>query len=180
MLPRPVIPTLRHRLRSERGSALIEVLVAIPTALAVGGAIAAVSGVFGHSQAVTQGRSEAIAEQQVATDRLTREIRQARAAVNPGGDRAALQITTLSNTAVRYVCAPDPTGGTRTCRRQVPNGGTWPAATGGTTLVRGVVNSDVFTVSGAYVELRLEVRSPDGKRSLALDDGVGLANADAP
>lgn len=168
---------IRHRLSDQRGSALIELLVAIPTALAVGGAIATISGVFGNSQAVTQGRSEAIAEQQVATERLTREIRQARAAVNPGGDPASLQITTLGGSYVRFVCAADPGGETRTCRRQVPQAdGTWPSAATGTTFAERVVNADVFTVSGAYVELHLQVRSPDGERTLALDDGVGLAN----
>jgi hypothetical protein len=171
-------PGIRQRLSDERGSALIELLVAIPTALAVGAAIATISGAFGSSQAVTQVRSETMADQQVATDRLTREIRQAKTAANLGTDKATLQITTLSDAAVRFVCATDPAGATRTCRRQVPQAnGTWPAANSGTTLMQRVVNSDVFTVDGAFVDIRLEVRSPDGERALTLGDGAGLANA---
>lgn len=83
-------------LRSERGTTLIELLVAIPAAVAVTVAAMGLAGVFGRSQQVVDDHSHAVSSAQVALDRLTRDIREANAvsAPSPNSSGSTLQLST--------------------------------------------------------------------------------------
>jgi len=166
-----------RRLAGERGSALIELLVAIPMIITVFGAVASLSGVFGHTAGVTAERSESIAAGQVATDRMTREIRQARSITVVSGQEVRLE-TYLRPAAggrkalgtVRYVCQ------TGVCARsELGSDSTWSP---GVTVVDGVTNPTVFSSDQAnFVSITLHLDQPGQARDLVVDDGVAVANA---
>ncbi|HEY8582142.1 MAG TPA: hypothetical protein VIL49_04320 [Capillimicrobium sp.] len=145
---------------------LIELLVAIPATVAVGGAAMALLGVFSHEEQFASERTQAVEAQQVATNRITRDIRQASAATVLNGG-SGLQLTTyvFSNgakvpSAVTYDCL------TGACTRRV---GTGPA----TPVITGVRNpTSVFSMTTSThvsVSLRLDDAS--------VTDGARLVNA---
>lgn len=166
-----------RRLAGERGSTLVELLVAIPMIVTVVGAVASISGVFGHAAGVTAERSESIASTQVATDRMTREIRQARSITVVSGEEVRLETyvrpaagTRKTIGTVRYRCA----AGACT-RSELVSGTTWTTPV---TVVEGVTNSTVFSSDQPkFVSVTLHLDQPGQARDLVVDDGVALANA---
>jgi hypothetical protein len=162
---------ITDKLTDERGSALIELLVAIPASLAVFGAVASLSGVFGTSQRVTQERSESIQEQQVGAAQMTKEIRQATTAtvVSP---QELLVTTPRVAGQVRFLCTGD------SCTRSV-------VALDGTESTRiefvtGLDDDDVFSKppdNPSFVSISLHVDGGNGERDLSIDDGVAVTNA---
>jgi len=159
---------IRHRLRHDRGSVLIELLVAIPTTLAVGGAAMALFGTFSREERYTTERTQAVEAQQIATNQITRDIRQASSAtVLNGGSGLRLETYVFQNrakvaTTVTYDCS------TGSCRRMIGAG-----ATTGPAVITGVRNpASVFSMTSANhvsVSLRLDDAS--------VVDGAQLVNA---
>lgn len=166
-----------RRLAGERGSTLVELLVAIPMIVTVFGAVASISGVFGHTAGVTAARSESIAATQVATDRMTREIRQSRSVTVVSGEEVRLQTYVRPAAGgrkalgtVRYRCAAG------TCSRsELGADSTWSTPI---PVVEGVTNTTVFhSDEPNFVSITLHLDQPGQARDLVVADGVALANA---
>lgn len=165
--------TILHKLAGERGTALIELLVAIPSALAVFGAVAALSGVFGNSERANAARTASIETQQVAMARMTREIRQASAITPTATATPATTITlTVAGHAdqVRYDCSG--ASAPYVCRRSSP-----PAAQPQGRELFTVTDPHIFTVSdGNYVSITASVDVP-GHGAVTVSDGAALQNS---
>jgi hypothetical protein len=167
-----MVARLRQRLGAEDGTTLIELLVVIPGLLTVAGAAMALSGIFAHEERTTASRTSVIEAQRVATERVTREIRQASAATVLGGG-SGLRLTTYvfqnrvkTPATVTYDCS------TGTCTRTVA-----PATTGAQ-LIAGVRNAaSVFAMpSASTVTVTLEVDVPHQATDATVVDGAQLVN----
>jgi hypothetical protein len=167
------VTNLPDKLASERGSVLMELLIAIPSTLAVFGAIAAMSGVFSHSQQVVQERSQSIEEQQVGAARMTREIRQATSATVVSPQELRVKTPRVKG-ELRFLCAG------KECTRSViaPDGTEGPRIL----FIDGITTDAVFSgrppnvPNPAFVGISFDV----GGRSVSIDDGVAVTNAPAP
>lgn len=167
MLSRSSLNRLLHRLPEERGSVLIELLVAIPSALAVGGAAMALLGTFSREEQFASERTQAVESQQVASNQITRDIRQAKSAVVlNGGSGLQLDTFVFQNGAkaasiVTYECS------TGACRRIIGGAATGPA------VISGLENpGSVFSMTSTdHVTVTLEL--PDA----SIVDGAQLVNA---
>lgn len=181
---------LLHRLTDQRGTTLVELLVAIPAALIVAAAILPLSGVFNDTEKANANRTTAIQAQQVALARLTREIRQAAAATVPATGQLQLTIPvanadgTNDSSTVTYDCTqadmtPGDAPGAKQCVRQADDGTT--------TIVLSNVSSVAFERSdpsdpGTYITVTalLNVASSDPTTEpLVVKDGAALQNASA-
>jgi Flp pilus assembly protein TadG len=167
-----MLAALRHRLADDRGTTLIELLVVIPGLLTVAGAAMALSGIFAHEERTTASRTSVVEAQRIASERITREIRQASAATVLGGG-SGLRLSTYvfqnrvkTPATVTYDCS------TGTCTRAVA------PATAGTPLIAGVRNpSSVFAMpTAATVTLTLQVDVPHQSSDATVVDGAQLVN----
>lgn len=136
-------------LRSEQGTTLIELLVTIPIALSVAGAIMGMTTIFSNNENNVASRSSAIQSAQVAFDRMTRDIRQASAIATTGGSPSAtldLSTMVLHSSGVRA-----PGGVTWSCA--TPSGSVWTCKRTSTVTVSGTTTTSdsgpLFSVSGS-------------------------------
>ena len=143
--------TSRPRLdfASETGTTLVVLLVTIPIALAVAGAILGMTTIFSNNEKRVASRSSAIEAAQVAFDRMTRDIRQASAIATTGGSPSA---TLDLSTMVRHssgVRAP----GTVTWSCATASGSVWTCKRTSSVTVSGTTTTTdsgpLFSVSGS-------------------------------
>ncbi len=177
------MPPARPRTAAENGFTLVELLIAATLMMLVLTASLAVLNNVERGQREVSSRNDELTQATVGTERLTREIRQASALLNPvpssvttAATSSTLQLKTrvldagvLKDTTVTYTCA----GGTLT---RTVNGAS-------RVIVRNVTDDNVFTVesnttSGAnvvnYVAFSIRINSRG--RIITLADGVDMRN----
>jgi prepilin-type N-terminal cleavage/methylation domain-containing protein len=173
---------LPRRLQDQSGFTLVELLVAMPIALVVLSMAMLAIGVVVRNEQRAREHSEALRDQQIGLERMTRELREATsfrfltsqlvefdAYVRPGGGAGTLR-------KIRYDCS----SGTKCVREEGPIGG---ALAGSKVIIDALVNPDVFEpepdfVNPRFVGVVARVRiAGDTKRHLiTLRDGVELRN----
>lgn len=168
--------SLLHHLAGQRGTTLAELLVAMPIALLLGATVMGMAGVFGDNERATANRTASIQAGQVALERITREIRQAKSVSPATGATPRITLSTFVASGgtrvpatVQYDCS------TSTCLRSSP-----PASSGGTPVLA-VASPDVFTVNatGTYVRVVAQLPVAGASQPIVVTDGAGLANAPA-
>jgi prepilin-type N-terminal cleavage/methylation domain-containing protein len=170
----------RSRLRSQAGFTLVELIVAMPLALIV---IFAAYGALAESQRSqneSRIRAEALRQQQVGLERMTRELRHATVfqfltsqIVEFDGFVRSSGTTVVRR--VRYDCS----SGSHCMRHEGPSGG--PVDATGVQLIDALVNPDVFApepnfLNPRYVAVAATVQPPGDRRPIVLRDGIVLRN----
>jgi prepilin-type N-terminal cleavage/methylation domain-containing protein len=180
---------LRTSLRSQYGFTMPEMLVATAMSLTIVAAGVALLGSNGRAEPQLRSRAAQIQQARTATDRLTRELRQASNATITGGSQL-LVLTYVPGSPcgvttpgapykcdVLYTCS---TGGTCTRTECTPAN---PPTDCGTPaqIVSGLATNQVFTFSPkspgqSYVGVRFEFPAADGEDAITIEDGVALRN----
>jgi Tfp pilus assembly protein PilW len=169
----------RRRLQDQSGFTLVELLVAMPIAMIVlTMAMLAVATTVRNEQQARE-HKEALRDQQVGLERLTRELREATSFrfltsqlvefngwVRTGG--------TAVQRKIRYDC----TSGSHCLRQEGPING---AVSGNLILIDALENDDVFEpepdfANPRYIGVVAQVRISGDRRLITLRDGVDLRN----
>ena len=171
--------------RSEAGFTLIELLVAMTMLMGIlTGSVMLLTGMM-QKQPGLSDRSEQVSEARVALEKMVRDLRPGYAVDSPLGTAntvtfrtymrktcAGASTTTVTLCRVTYTC----TASTGVCTRSTAN----PNGTSPTTprpVIRGVTNTNVFTIQASYVGIRLQLPTEDGRGVLTVSDGARLRNA---
>jgi prepilin-type N-terminal cleavage/methylation domain-containing protein len=169
---------LSRRLRDDQsGFTLVELLVAMPIALIVVFMALLVLDTAVPSELRTRERAQALRDQEVGLERMTRELREATSFTFLTSQIVEFDLHIRSAGGlrkVRYDCS----SGDYCLRLEGPVGGT---VSGGTRIVDALVNPDVFEpepdfVNPRYVGVVARVRISEGRRPITLRDGVDLRN----
>jgi prepilin-type N-terminal cleavage/methylation domain-containing protein len=172
--------------RSERGFTLIELLVAATVGMLVlGGAVTVFIGAV-RSEPRTASKVTALQQGRVATERITRELRQG-VEVLPGSTSSQLSLITY----VKETCAGAPASQSRACRVTYSCGGgvctrAVQAPAGGVSspavpVVSGLASTNIFTYSASdpesdsYVGVALTFATREGG-PVVVSDGASLRN----
>jgi prepilin-type N-terminal cleavage/methylation domain-containing protein len=168
---------LPRRLKDQSGFTLVELLVAMPIALLVlSMAMLALATTVRNDQR-TREHTDALRDQQVGLERMTRELREATSFTFLDSQR--VEFTAWSRPAnglrrIGYTCS----SGTHCVRREGPVGGTLSDSG---IVIDALVNADVFDpepdfVNPRYVGIVAQVRIAQDRRVITLRDGVELRN----
>ncbi len=192
-------PRLSLDLSSERGTTLIELLVAIPAALAVAGAAMLVAGVFSDNERRVENRAGAIGSAQVVLDRMARDIRQASSVqvqnLSNGSvtNGPQLQLTTFvgsvtggvtshASGSVTWSC-PAASGSLSTCTRKVGTGTAVPQLTistgdGGSTSIFSQASGSSYVSISADVPTTYNGTSttPNASPTITVTGGAAALN----
>jgi type II secretory pathway pseudopilin PulG len=171
--------TLPRRLKDQTGFTLVELMVAMPIAMIVLSlAMLAVATTVRNEQR-TREHTEALRQQQVGLEQLTRELREAtsfRFLTSQWVEFTAYVRTSGTGTLrqIRYDCR----SGTHCLRQEGPVGG---ALSGNAIIIDALENPDVFEpepdfVNPRYVGIVAQVRIAKDRRLITLRDGVDLRN----
>jgi prepilin-type N-terminal cleavage/methylation domain-containing protein len=168
-----------RRLREQSGFTLVELLVAMPIALLVLSMAMLAVGTTVRNEQRAREHTEALRQQQIGLEQLTRELREAtsfqfltsqlvefNAYVRTSGTGELRKI--------RYDC----TSGKHCVRQEGPVSGT---VSGNTIIIDALENPDVFEpqpdfVNPRYVGIVAQVRIAQDRRLITLRDGVDLRN----
>ena len=172
---------LSRRLRDDQsGFTLVELLVAMPIALIVVFMALLVLDTAVPYELRTRERAQALRDQEVGLERMTRELREATSFTFLTSQKVEFDVHIRSAGGLRKIrkIRYDCSSGDYCLRLEGPVGGT---VSGGTRIVDALVNPDVFEpepdfVNPRYVGLVARVRLADGRRVITLRDGVDLRN----
>ena len=196
----PLITHARLRLRGERGTMLIEFLVAIVILSAVLGAILSLYRVSANQQRRVEGGVRGLVGQKNDLERMSRELRQATQVCTvspscntPFSNASSIDFERCSPNGsggctlkwVRFDCSGTPAQAvppnltTRACLRSEA---VTPAGLGTSQkpLVRNVMTTPtgIFTLTGtSYVTISLRVQARDHVNPLVLEDGIRVRNS---
>lgn len=170
----------RVRLADESGVTLVELLTVITMlGITFTAAYFFYASVLNRTEA-TQARSNTQADLTVASERIAREVREARSVSAPAlgedGNRLALAVPTADGTLDQVVY--DCEGVAGTCRRSV-NGGGWTEIVSGLDTGAPVFrsfNASPGASSPDYVAIDLRQTPADRDAPIALERGVALRN----
>ena len=169
---------LSRRLRDDQsGFTLVELLVAMPIALIVVFMALLVLDTAIPYELRTREHAQALRDQEVGLERMTRELREATSFTFLTSQKVEFDVHIRSAGGlrkIRYDCS----SGDYCLRLEGPVGGT---VSGGTRIVDALVNSDVFEpepdfINPRYVGVVARVRISEDRRSITLRDGVDLRN----
>jgi prepilin-type N-terminal cleavage/methylation domain-containing protein len=170
---------LSRRLRDDQsGFTLVELLVAMPIALIVVFAALLVLDTAAPSELRTREHAQALRDQEVGLERMTRELREATSFTFITSQQVEFNVHVRSAGGlrrIRYDCS----SGDHCLRLEGPVGVTPSGA--GTVIVDALVNPDVFEpepdfVNPRYVGVVARVRISEDRRLITLRDGVDLRN----
>jgi prepilin-type N-terminal cleavage/methylation domain-containing protein len=168
----------RRGLTDQSGFTLVELLVAMPIALIVVFAVLLVLDTAVPSELRTRERAQALRDQEVGLERMTRELREATSFTFLTSQKVEFDLHIRSAGGLRKI-QYDCSSGDHCLRLEGPVGG--PLSATGTRIVDALVNPDVFEpepdfVNPRYVGVVARVRLSDGRRPITLRDGVDLRN----
>jgi prepilin-type N-terminal cleavage/methylation domain-containing protein len=169
---------LRRRLRDDQsGFTLVELLVAMPIALLVVFMALLVLESAVRSELRTREHAQALRDQEVGLERMTRELREATSFTFLTSQKVEFDAHIRSAGGLRKI-QYDCSSGDYCLRLEDPVGGT---VSGGTRIVDALVNPDVFEpepdfVNPRYVGVVARVRISEDRRLITLRDGVDLRN----
>ena len=172
---------LSRRLRDDQsGFTLVELLVAMPIALLVVFAALLVLDTAVPYELRTREHAQALRDQEVGLERMTRELRQATSFTFLTSQKVEFDVHIRSAAppglqSIRYDCS----SGDHCLRLEGSVGGT--VSPPGTVIVDALVNPDVFQpepdfVNPRYLGVVARVRISEDRRPITLRDGVDLRN----
>jgi prepilin-type N-terminal cleavage/methylation domain-containing protein len=170
---------LSRRLRDDQsGFTLVELLVAMPIALIVVFMALLVLDTAVPYEVRTRERAQALRDQEVGLERMTRELREATSFTFLTSQKVEFDVHMRAAGGLRKV-QYDCSSGDHCLRLEGPVGGTVSPA--GTVIVDALVNPDVFEpepdfVNPRYVGLVARVRISEDRRPITLRDGIDLRN----
>jgi prepilin-type N-terminal cleavage/methylation domain-containing protein len=170
---------LCRRLRDDQsGFTLVELLVAMPIGLIVVFMALLVLDTAVPYELRTREHAQALRDQEVGLERMTRELRDATSFTFLTSQKIEFDVHIRSAGGLRKV-QYDCSSGDHCLRLEGPVGGTVSPA--GAVIVDALVNPDVFEpepdfVNPRYVGLVARVRISDDRRLITLRDGIDLRN----